>query len=120
MLIDAWTNIDGIKDGTLAVVGLGDTRFELIGRAANLCEAKQIAAEACMDFYTTHIVRPGSSTIWTERMECEADDAADDAAADYWMPVAKGYGTQMVRDLAEANATMDRIQAGIEEDDSPS
>lgn len=115
MLIAAYTNIDGIKDGTLAVVGLGDTRFELIERAANLGEAQQIAAEACMDFYHTSIVRPGSSCTWTERMENEADDAADDAVADYWMQVAKGYGTQMVQDMAEADATMARIQAEVEE-----
>jgi hypothetical protein len=115
MLIAAWTNIDGIKDETLAVVGLGDTRFELIGRAATLGEAKQIAAEACMDFYHTSIVWPGSSAVWTERMEIEADDAADDAAADYWVQCAKDAGAKMQRDMTEANATMARIQAEIEE-----
>jgi len=115
MLIAAWTNIDGIKSNTLAIVGLGDTRFELIGRAATMGEAKQIAAEACMDFYHVAVVRPGSSAVWTERMEIEADDAADDAAADYWLQAAKGYGTQMVQGLAEAEATMDRIRAAIKE-----
>lgn len=113
MLIAAWSNIDGIKDGTLAVVGLGDTRFELIGRTASMGEAKRIAAEACVDFYATRIVWPGSSCIWTERMEYEADDAADDAAADYWLQVAKGYGTQMQQDMAEAEATMARIEAEV-------
>lgn len=114
MLIAAWTNIDGLKDGTLAVVGLGDTRFELIERAATLGDAKRIAAEACVDFYATRIVWPGSSCIWTERMENEAEDAADDAVADYWMQVAKGYGTQMVQDMSEADASMARIEETIQ------
>lgn len=115
MLIAAFTNVYGVKDGMLAVVALGDTSFEVVGRTATLGEAQQIAAEACMDFYTTRIVRPGSSTTWTERMEFEADDAADDAAADYWMQVAKGYGTKMVQDMTEVDATMARIETEARE-----
>lgn len=116
MLIAAWTNIDGLKDGKLAVVGLGDVRFEVIGRADTLGEAKRIAADACMDFYATRIVWPGSSCIWTERMEIDAEDAAEDAAAEYWLQVAKGYGARMKANMAEANATVARIEATIQVD----